>query len=71
VAGSPSGAGGPASTSLPCTRLVSPDRRRMTSQVPEAVSPYGRPAPMRPSVKMGEYETVEPVNGACMTVSVP
>ena len=21
----------------------------------------GRPAPMRPSVKMGEYETVEPV----------
>ena len=25
---------------------------------------YGRAAPMRPSVKMGEYDTVDPVKGA-------
>ena len=26
---------------------------------------------MRPSVKIGEYETVEPVKGAWITVSAP
>ncbi len=32
---------------------------------------YGRPAPMSPVVKIGEYETVAPVNGAWITVEVP
>ena len=31
---------------------------------PAPTRAYGRPAPMRPSVKMGEYETVAPVKGA-------